>query len=334
MADSIRKLRRQRRTHEGVPMMPRLRVLSGSSRKRLLGIVSSASIAAIFFFGILNPAVGRSQSQSQNTSATAPENKYDVVSVKPSKPGNRDSISMSMTPTPDGFAATNVTLQMLITLAYGIEDDQIARAPNWLDTDRFDVGAKMDGSVMDQLQKLTKDENKLARQRMLQALLADRFKLIIHRETKPLPAYSLLISKNGPKLEEAKPGDTYPNGFVGPAGRVGAGEMMQSATATGYKFVAQAMPFSNFVVWLSAQLRRPVLDKTGLTGNYDVTLNYSLDYSQLRPPSDGTSLPPAPDATSPSLLTAVQEQLGLKLEPGKGGGETIVIDHVEKPSGN
>ena len=314
--------------------MLRLRALSGSSRRRLLSVVSSAGIATMVFFGMLNPTVGRSQSQMQSTSTIMPEYNYDVVSVKPSKPGNRDSMSMSMTPTPDGFAATNVTLQMLITLAYGVDDDQITHAPNWLDTDRFDVGAKMDGSVMDQLQKLAKDDQKLARQRMLQALLADRFKLTIHRETKALPAYSLVIAKNGPKLKEAKPGDTYPNGFVTPAGRGGAGGIMQSASATGYKFVAQGIPFSTFVTWLSVQLRRPVLDKTGLTGNYDVTLNYSLDFSQLRAPSDDTSLPPAPDATSPSLLTAVQEQLGLKLESGKGGGETIVIDHAEKPSGN
>jgi uncharacterized protein (TIGR03435 family) len=315
-------------------MIPRLRVLSGNSRKRFFSVVGSAAITAIFLFGMLNPTVGRSQSQTQSTPTVAPEYTYDVAFVKPSKPGNRDSMSMSMTPTPDGFAATNVTLQMLITLAYGVDDDQITHAPNWLDADRFDVGAKMDGSVMDQLQKLTKDENKLARQHMLQALLADRFKLTIHRETKALPAYSLVIAKNGPKLKEAKSGDTYPNGFVTPAGRGGAGQLMLSASATGYKFVAQGIPFPTLVNWLSTQLRRPVSDKTGLTGNYDVTLTYSLDYGQFRTPSDGTSLPPAPDATSPSLLTAVHEQLGLKLESGKGGGETIVIDHVEKPSGN
>ncbi len=315
-------------------MMPRLRVRSKSSRKRLINVMSATAISAIFLFGTPNPAFGGSQSQIQSTSVISPEFTYDVVSVKPSKPGNRDSISMSMVPTPDGFSATNVTLQMLIALAYGIEEDQIARAPDWLDTDRFDVGAKMDSSVMDQLEKLSRDENKLARQRMLQALLADRFKLTIHRETKALPAYSLLIAKNGPKLKEAKPGDTYPNGFVTPAGRGGAGQMMQSTSAAGYNFVAQGIPFSTLVGWLSVQLRRPVVDKTGLTGSYDVTLNYSLDFSQLRAPSDGASLPPAPDATSPPLLTAVQEQLGLKLESGKGGGEAIVIDHAEKPSGN
>jgi uncharacterized protein (TIGR03435 family) len=305
-----------------------------SCRKPISYFVGVVTVTAILLFGMMIAAPGLAQPQTQSTSATAPEYKYDVVSVKPSKPGNRDSISMSMTPTPDGFVATNVTLQMLIALAYGIENDQIARAPGWLDTDRFDVDARMDGSVLDQLQKLTRDDSKVARQHMLQALLADRFKLTIHRETKALPAYSLVIAKNGPKLKEAKSGDTYPDGFVTPAGRGGAGGMRQSASATGYNFVAQGIPFSTLVGWLSVQLRRPVIDKTGLTGNYDVTLNYSLDFSQLRAPSVDTSLPPAPDATSPSLVTAVQEQLGLKLESGKGGGETIVIDHVEKPSGN
>jgi uncharacterized protein (TIGR03435 family) len=305
-----------------------------SCRKPISYFVGVVTVTATLLFGMMIAAPGLAQPQMQSTSATAPEYNYDVVSVKPSRPGNRDSISMSMAPTPDGFSATNVTLQTLIKLAYGIEEDQITHAPNWLDTDRFDVGAKMDGSVMDQLQKLAKDDQKLARQRMLQVLLADRFKLTIHRETKALPAYSLVIAKNGPKLKEAKSGDTYPNGFVTPAGRGAAGGMMQSASAAGYNFVAQGIPFSTLVTWLSVQLRRPVLDKTGLTGNYDVTLNYSPDFNQLRAPSEGTSLPPAPDATFPPLLTAVQEQLGLKLESGKGAGETIVIDHVEKPSGN
>lgn len=314
--------------------MPRVRVLSGNSRRPMTSVVSASAISALFFFAMLNPTVGRSQSQTQSTSAIAPDYTYDVVSVKPSKPGNRDSILMSMAPTPDGFSATNVTLQTLIASAYGIEEDQIAHAPDWLDTDRFDVGAKMDGSVMDQLQKLTIDDQRLTRQRMLQALLADRFKLTIHRETKALPAYSLVIAKHGSKLKEAKSGDTYPNGFVTPAGRGGAGGMIQSTSAAGYNFIAQGIPLSTFVAWLSVQLHRPVLDKTGLTGNYDVMLNYSLDFNEPRAPSGGASLPPAPDTAFPPLLTAVQEQLGLKLESGKGGGETIVIDHVQKPSGN
>jgi len=156
--------------------------------------------------------------------------------------------------------------------------------------------------------------------------------------------YWLVIVKNGSKLHEAKPGDTYPTGLPLPIGRSsGAGVMMMSGGAGSQTVTAQAVPVSNLARSLAGSLGRPVLDKTGLTGSYDFTLTYSPDPSQLQglaggAPSgstpNGQPLPSALDPEAPSLFAAVQEQLGLKLEPGKSPVEIIVIDHIEKPAGN
>ena len=133
--------------------------------------------------------------------------------------------------TPDGLSATNGTLQMLINAAYSVENNQISGAPNWLNSEKYDIEAKMDTSTADELRKLGEDERRVERQRMLQALLADRFKLTIHRETKELPIYALVVAKDGAKFQEAKPGDTYPNGIKGPDGHAGAGGGFGGASA-------------------------------------------------------------------------------------------------------
>lgn len=238
--------------------------------------------------------------------------------------------------TPDGLEATNVTLGMLIPAAYGIERHQMAGGPGWLESDHYDVNAKMDSATADALRKLSKEEAILARQHMLQALLADRVKLAIHRETKELPIYALVIAKNGPKLKEAKPGDTYPNGIKRPDGIARAGLMRMR----GGDFVAQGLAMSTVVRLLSQRLGRPVVDKTSLPGLYDFTLKWTPDESEGAmfkgteggQPGAGATAPP--ESSGPSLFTAIQEQLGLKLESQKGPVEILVIDHVEKPSEN
>src|SRR5690242_12062642 len=117
--------------------------------------------------------------------------------------------------TPNGLDATNVTLQMLVKVAYGVEDNQISGGPSWFNSDHSDINAKMDSGAADALHKLNEDQGRLVRQHMLQALLGDRFKLTVRHETKELSVYALIAAKSGPKLHEAKPGDTYPNGIKG-----------------------------------------------------------------------------------------------------------------------
>jgi uncharacterized protein (TIGR03435 family) len=224
----------------------------------------------------------------------------------------------------------------MISMAYGVKSFQISGGPSWLPSERFDIEAKMDAATADALEKLSPDQRMLAQQQMLQALLADRFQLTVHRETKELTTYTLVIAKGGPKLQEAKPGDTYPSGGALPDGtHAGVGSM--SGGVLDGKVTAQAVPVARLAQSLTQMLGRPVLDKTELTGVYDFKLQFTPD-DRLQPPSGSPPnlrlpVPPA-DSNAPSLFDALQEQLGLKLESGKGPGEVIVIDHVEGPSGN
>jgi uncharacterized protein (TIGR03435 family) len=303
------------------------------ARKALLSTAGLATLVTPAVFGLLNTTLSRAQSQPQSTVDS--KFVYEVASIKPNKPEG-DAVRTRMMITPDSLSATGGTLQMLIESAYGIQDHQISGAPDWLQSERFDIEAKMDSAVADEIRKLDPDQRMAARQHMLQALLADRFKLTIHRETKELPVYALVVAKNGPKLQEAKPDATYPNGIKGPDG-VGRAGMMRMGMG---ELTAQGVPLANLLGSLSRQLGRKVVDKTGLTGKYDFMLHWTPDESQ-GPMFKGTDGGPQgsnaaapPESSGPSIFTAIQEQLGLKLESQKGPVEMIVIDHVEKPSQN
>ena len=252
---------------------------------------------------------------------------FDVVSVKPNK---SDTGMVRIMGKPDGYAASNVSLKVLIQSAYGIREDLISGAPSWADSARFDIDAKVAAPDVDALKKLSQEQ----RRSMLQPLLADRFKLKIHTETKLLPVYEIVLAKGGSKLKEATAGDTYANGIKGPDG-VGRGGMMRFGPG---QLTAQAVPMTSLTNMLSQQLHRTVLDKTGLTGKYDLELNWTPDQG-ADPMFKGAEGSPqrgdaAPDASGPSIFTALQEQLGLRLQSAKGPVETLVIDHVEMPSEN
>jgi uncharacterized protein (TIGR03435 family) len=162
-------------------------------------------IAILIAFGQGNATQSGVVPQTANVVATVPS--YDVSSVKPNKSIGCD---FDLGPTPDGFNAQCITLLLLIRDAYGMlkfTDDRILGAPDWAKSDKFDVAAKMDSSDVDELQKLSQDQRRVTRGVMLEALLADRFKMVIHTETRELPVFALVIAKNGPKLKEATPGD-------------------------------------------------------------------------------------------------------------------------------
>ena len=231
---------------------------------------------------------------------------FEVASVKPSVPR---TAHFSLLELGGRFTTTNTTLKMLIGFAYDVRDYQIAGGPNWLDSAKYNVEAKPDVP--------RPAEHNAARMRLMaQSLLAERFKLAIHRETKELPVYDLVVAKGGPKLKKAA-------NTAEASGRRGRGLL------TG---VAADMPL--LVNQLSQQLGRSVIDKTGLTGKYDFKLEWTPDPGELRFPAGGPDAPPPPDLSGPSIFTAVQEQLGLKLESVKGPVEILVIDHAEKPDAN
>lgn len=284
-------------------------------------------VALAITLGFTVATTGDAESPTQNKPANAPKFEYEVASIKPDLSDH--SSAVTNTP-PDGFVATNATLSGLIQRAYGILNFQLVGGPDWINSERYVIDAKMDAETADALQKLNLEDRILARQEMLQALLADRLKLTTHRETRELPIYFLIVGKSGSKLQQAKLGDTYANGVKSRGGLMGQG-ISTSSNQFSSNATAQGVPLSSLTAFLARPLGRPVLDKTGLTGNFDFTLKFAV----ARPDAEATlNARAVPDSDAPFLLDAIQQQLGLKLESGKGPVEVIVIDHIERPSGN
>ena len=240
---------------------------------------------------------------------TAPLPEFAVAAIKLNKTASTvDGIASSYMSTPSGLNVTNMTLQALIRQAYGIEDNQIAGAPPWLTSDRYDIEAKVDASDTSALKTLNREQ----RNQMVQPLIEDRFKLKFHYETRELPIYTLIVTKTGSKMKEIQP-TISPEGVKHP-GTAGWGDDEIKSSGIAIDQLAHI---------LTQQLKRTVVNKTGLTGNYDFTLKWTPEDSHSRT-----------DTSGPSIFTAIQEQLGLKLEAGKGPIQVLVIDHIERPSEN
>jgi len=249
--------------------------------------------------------------------ALLPGATYDVATFKLSDPNARGG---GGGPKQNGtLIIQNQPLIGVVCSAYAVPGYRCQGGPAWLTSERYDIEAKPDGATAEQLLKLTWKQREPVQQHMQQALLADRLKLKVHFETREMTVLALVIAKGGLKIYEAKPGDTYPNGLKGPdgkpIGRAGAGTF-----GNGY-IAGQGMLLDNLVN-LSNVTGYPIENKTGLTGLYDFTLHYS--------PVE----PPPPDSTEPSVYSALEQQLGLKLEPIKEQVQVLVIDHAERPSQN
>jgi uncharacterized protein (TIGR03435 family) len=240
---------------------------------------------------------------------------FDIISVKPSK-DNRTRVQF----TPDGMRGTSVTVQFLLFEGFGgINQNQVIGEPSWSTDDGFDIEAKVAAVDLSTMAKMTFEQ----RRTMFQQILTERFKLVAHHETRELPIYQLTIGKKGSKLKESAPDD--------PASATPRRKGMMFGRG---KVTAIDGPLSMFIPPLSRQLGRIIVDKTGLTGNYDFTLEWTPEGAA--PPAAGglASGAAPPDQSGPDIFTAIQEQLGLKLEPTKGPVDVIVIDHIEKPSAN
>lgn len=277
-------------------------------KKLLLATAGIAAVAGPILFGVASGPAMRAQSQP---AAPAAPPAFEVASVKPNSSGDRNTMFQI---TPGGrFHCSNVSPQMLIIMAYDLKPNQLTGGPSWLDSVKYDITAKAEGP----------EEPERLKQ-MMQTLLADRFKLAFHRETKDLPIYELVTAKNGPKLHpSAEDARKNQQQFA----RMGRGMMD-----------LQQMTMANFADHLSRLVGRNVFDRTGIAGTYDIKLEWTPDESESQmfkgPPDGAGPPPPSPDATGPSLFGALQEQLGLKLVAGKGPVEIVVIDHVEKASEN
>jgi uncharacterized protein (TIGR03435 family) len=295
---------------------------------RIEPFLNAAKLLVISFSALLLfTAAPKLNDQSQLQTAASPSSvfEFEVATIKPNK---SNSGSMRAHSTPDGYSITNASVQALIQLAFGIQDYQIVAAPEWFASEHYDIEAKMDPAVADALQKLNPDDRKRERLLMVRPLLIDRFKLTIHHETKELPVYSLVIAKNGPKLQETKPDSATPGV---PVGR--GGPSVTTNTGNGpVTLTVLHCPNGDLASVFAPYVGRTVVDKTGLKAVYDFTFQFTPDDTPTAPLT-GTG-PLAPNPTAPSIFTALQEQLGLKLESGRGPVDVIVIDHVERPSGN
>jgi len=230
-----------------------------------------------------------------------PKASIEVATVKPNKSGGAIGNHFD----PERMSWTGAPLKVIIQEAYGVRSYRILGGPSWLDSDGWDINVKTEGRTTYQ-----------EKMQLLQALMADRFQLKFHRETREMKAYKLVVAKGGPKLHEAKEGHST----SGPAGtRIDRGLIQ-----------GHGVGISDLARFLQSELGRPVEEATGLAGKYDFKLEWVPDESQ--PNSGGEAAPPG--AEGPTIFSAIQEQLGLKLEPRKGPGEVLVIDHAEKPSGN
>jgi uncharacterized protein (TIGR03435 family) len=230
--------------------------------------------------------------------------------------------------------AKNQTLLDLIKLAYGVQANQISGGPDWISTARFNLDVKLDDSLMAELKKLPPGQHKLQHDLFFQNLLADQFKLALHHESRLLPGYALVIAQNGPKVQPAKPGDTYPDGIKGPNGLPAGAHRFDFGQD---EFIAQALPISFIAERLATHLNQPVVDRTGLAGDYDFTLKFSPGdqaavHNNEQTNSKATTMPVGSiSAHNAAILKAVEEQLGLKLDPQTIPMPVLIVDRAEKP---
>jgi uncharacterized protein (TIGR03435 family) len=258
--------------------------------------------------------------------------RFDVSTVKPAAPSD----SSMMRFTPDGIAINGVPLKMVIRESFGVEDDRILGEPGWV-KNRYDIEAKVDPDDAPRLKNLKMEQ----RRGMLLPLLEDRFNLKYHHEKRELPMYMLVVAKGGLKMKASAPDDP-PKADGAPKTddsgakdkpRMGRHSLMMNgrghleSTGTTTEMLAHI---------LAQQLGRTVENKTGLSGDYDYTLQWTPD--DVGTPMGGDAGPGksdiSPDAGGPTLLTALEEQLGLKLESTKSTVDVIVIDRLDLPSGN
>lgn len=263
-----------------------------------------ASILPVLILPVsILPVASASGQTTANQTADAKLPAYDVVSVKVDKSGSGHWDLDSR----DGrYSANNVSLKNLVSSAYGMKEDLISGIPGWANSARFDLQAKIVDPDLVALKKLSPEQE----QSLLKPVLADRFQLRAHTETKILPVFDLVLAKGGPKFKPTSPDD--------PSGKGGSISIHNAA------LTAHAIPMQFLARSLSSQMHRMVIDKTGLAGRFDLSFTWTPAYGPGATPEDSES----------SIFTALQEQLGLKLRSAKGPVETLVIDHVEMPSEN
>ena len=238
---------------------------------------------------------------------------FDVVSIKPHK-ADLDGVNMQFTA--DRSLLNNVSLFTLISNYYKMKSDVIVGGPSWIQTARFDVEAKIADGDIETVKKLPPEQ----RNAMMRKVLSERFALKVHTENRTASVYVLEVAKGGAKLKTS-------NGVTSDAD----GNHVYTPVFRGGEISGSDLPMSAVAIMLTSVLNQEVVDKTGLSGRYDISLKWNPEDAFSG--SSGDSQEPS-SGEGPSLFTALREQLGLKLEPAKAPDTFLVIDHAEMPTGN
>lgn len=333
-------------------MLSTLEMTYPQSRKCLL---PAAGLAALCCLAAFSQSPPTPPAPAEATASLT----FEVASVKPAAPPQPGPGGRMMIAGPHGGPGTDdperltlpyLSLMGLLTRAYNVRNYQVT-GPSWLDSERYEITAKVPPGA-------TKEQANI----MLQNLLAERFHLTLHHETKEFTGYELVVGKNGSKLKETSPEDAAidqslpsapfangppkpdANGFI-PLDRPGMVTMMRMSQKGGMAahMTARAQPLSRFLDTLGNELKRPVVDKTGLTGKYDFTLEYAPENSGMVMMNGAPPPPPPPgagqvqaqaaeasDDLEPNLMTAIQQQLGLRLDSKKIQLDVLIIDHADK----
>jgi uncharacterized protein (TIGR03435 family) len=305
------------------------------ARKLCLAAVALAAITGPLVFGTVNAPLLRAQAaqdaHAQDANGAAAPS-FEVASIKPDDSGTQNHLFQ--TPGPGRFHTINITARMLVNFAYGLKDFQLTGGPSWTDSQGYVIDAKADDATTAQMQKLPRQQQMEQMRSMLRSLLADRFKLVVSHETKELPIYALVVAKGGPKLTSTTYTPPDPDAPKPATPPQNGPHLMLSRG----KIDAVNQPISGLAGLLAVVPDlggRMVQDETGIKGNYDFTMHFSM---QSMAPKSGAPAPEdaaaAEDTSEPSIFTALEEQLGLRLESTKGPVDVYTIEHIEQPSQN
>lgn len=257
---------------------------------------------------------------------------FEVASIKRANTGNGGSLRIL----PGGrLIANGVTAKFLLTTAYDIKGVQLLGGPSWLDSDSYDIDAKPDDTLAADLDKLSPDMRKQTFMRMVQSLLLNRFHLVPRPDTKELSVYTLTVAKGGPKLNDLSITSSSQASRLSPKNSPLPDSIWMPRSGT---IISTGVNISQLAAVLSRATGRIVIDETGLRGKYHYTLKWSPNDAhaplQDETSATGSDLAPSTDLAEPTLFSAIQQQLGLLLKPTRAAVDILVIEHIERPSGN
>jgi uncharacterized protein (TIGR03435 family) len=280
---------------------------------------------AIFnVFALTLPACAQTCVQTSSTQIvpavqppTAAKPAFEVAAIRLNKTDTTGHSHIISSSSNGRFNAINVSLKSLVQWAFVMPDARILGGPNWFGSIKFDIEAKADDTLDEQLRSLPSATAKAQKQAMLQALLGDRFQMKTHEESRELPIYALVLAKDGPKFQPSQVNGTTIN--------AGRGEIRVLGSDDTVALLADE---------LGKRLGRVVVNQTGMHGRYELILKWAPDEAGSSRPGTSDAAGSVTDVSGPSIFTAIQEQLGLKLVPQKGPVSVLVIDQAEMPSEN